>query len=238
MAIAEVGAGSQRNTNNNSSAPSVDIAFPGNVTAGNLIIVSGGIWNASTLSSITGSTKVGSTATVASYTTIFGATGVAWGGGVGTPYIIYGLVSGGGPLTVTVTPNLGSSYLNVACNEFSGVNATPLDVNGGEQTFGSAMSATDTITTVTANDLLVGSIALSGAVGAITPGSSYTQFGSDVSALFQPYSTEFVILVSAPATHNVDWSWTVSAQSSSVVNAAFKETAAAGDPLIGAFMMA
>lgn len=236
MAIAEVGSGSQRDTGSAAGTGAADIVYPADVTSGNFGVIAGGIWNTGAgIGSVTTAKNAG-TATIGSVTTILGSTGTAWAGGTGKAFISYFPITGNGSLTMRVTTDIGSDYINIAGDEFSGVNATPLDVDGGEAT-GTSDGATDTITTVTANDLIVGAIVVNTAVVSFNPGTGYTQIGSDNTASIQSYAVEFRI-VGGAATYNVDWGSFGGSDSWAMVNAAFKETSVAADPLIGAFMMA
>lgn len=222
-AITEVA--SQKATVRDSSVPSSSVAFPNNVTSGNLAVVVGALWNASAVTSVTCATTAGSTG---AWTTIFGSTGVAWGGGTGYAWICFAVVSGTGGLTVSITPSTSGNYINASTDEFTGTNSSPLDVNGGEATGGpGATSATDTIVTATANDLIIGVIAVDSGVGAFFDGSGHTNIDTDATGARQPYDAEFQVVTTA-TTYNVDWSWTVTNNIWSVVNAAFKPAGAAG----------
>lgn len=227
-AIAEVGA--QKAVVHDSSVGASTVAFPGNVTAGNLIILAGATANTFGGISSVVVAKSSGTATIGTVSQSFGATGVVLGGFTTKVYIAYAIVTGSGSLTLSITPDLGSgNYTNAVIDEFSGVSATPLDVDGGEAT-GNSAGATDTITTVTTNDLIVGVIAIGFNVASITDGSGYTNLDTDVTTAV--YDAMFRIVTTA-TTYNVDWTWS-GAQDWTIVNVAFKPTATnKAGPLVG-----
>lgn len=236
MAIAEVGSGSQRATGSSSGGGTADVVYPGNVTSGNFGIVCGGIWNTPNGPTVITTSKSAGTATIGSVTTVLGSTGITWSGGVGIPFISYFPITGTGSLTMNVQTELSSDWMNIACDEFSGVHATPLDVDGGEFTFVGTTTPTDSITTLTANDLIVGVMLLGGSE-TITVGSGYTQIAEDESSAIQAYNAQFRIVTSATS-YNVEWTLSIG-NGGTIYNAAFKEAVAPpADTLIGAFMMA
>src|SRR5947209_4817773 len=100
-AIAEVGSGSQRATLRQPNADLATVAFPGNVTAGNFLLVQGVSWQAGSGNSAITVTDTQSTP----YTVIMASTGVTWAGGVGKAFIAYGIASSSGANTVTINPS-------------------------------------------------------------------------------------------------------------------------------------
>lgn len=195
------------------------------------MVISGTNWNTSALTAPTGSTQAG-TATVGSYTTKFSSTGVAWAGGTIYEYIIYGIVTGSGSLTVRVTATAAGTYMQVACDEYAGVDSSPLDVDGGETTGGITTPgtdvATDSITTLSANDLIVAVIGLDGGVTGMAAGTNYTLLASDGTGSISAFMSEFRILAEAAGSKTISWTWTIGDLNWSQINVAFKPAAAAG----------
>ena len=219
MAIAEIGG--QKVEDEGSDVAARIIPYPNDVAAGSLLINVGAVWHANGVNSVTAALNSG-TATIESFTTLLGSTGVSWAGGVGKAFICYSTVITPGSLSLIVSTNEPlNNYYQIAIDEFSGVDSTPLDVNGGEALFGAATGVTDTISTLTANSLIIGVIVTDEAVTAFTDGSGYTNIYTDPTGTQQPSDAMFRIVTTA-ASYNVDWSWTGSSRSSSVINAAFK----------------
>ena len=221
MAFAEVGSGSQRATNQHASADSGTLAFPGNVTSGSLLIVAGANWQSG------GSTvSVGVTDTLSTSYTV-----VPYYVGEFTTFIAYGVASSSGANTVTVNPAGTGNYFSYSIDEFSGQHATPLDVDGGNST-ATSTSAADSITTVTANDLIIGCVSQTAATTVtFTPGGSYTQIGEqEDSGTYQGHSAVFRIVTTAQA-YSVDWTLGTS-QAWMAMTLAFKEATASPKGLI------
>lgn len=239
MAIAEV-SGQKTNTIRQSAVATATVAFPNPVALDSLVVMVGGVWNANTVTSITVTKSSGGGAVAGGFTTIFGSTGVTYAGGTAHEFIAYGIVTTAGTLTLQVATSDGTANNYYACgiDEFSGVDtSTPLDVNGGEATGSSAGSFTDTITTATSNDLVIGVLIADHSMSNLTPGAGYTQIDEDEVGVQQPFGAEFKVVTTA-TTYNVDWTLTEGAINFACVDAAFKEaTAPSSDPLIGAFMM-
>lgn len=224
--FAEVGGGSQRATIRAANVGSAPAAFPADVTAGDLLLVCIGAWMGGT-----GFTSLNVTDTLStSYSVLIAPTGVVWAGGTGRGCIAYGIAPSSGPCTVTVDPvenGQGNSWINAVIDEFSGVNATPLDVDGGEST-GSNTTPSDSLTTVTDNDLVVGVLVDVGSGGTITPDAAFTELDEDETGARQPYSAIFQI-VGAAGSYSPNWTLSVS-QAWSVYTAAFKPAAAPDVP--------
>jgi hypothetical protein len=223
LAIAQVA--SQIGTHQSGSSDNNQIFFPNDVTAGNFIIVSGGIWSPTAgITSVT-VTKYSGTATLGAMTAILGSTGVALSGRA-KAYLAYAPITGSGSLALNVTTNLTGNvnYNNDCINEFSGTSIT-LDVNGGEATGNSNATAVDTITTLAANDLILGAIVVPSSGFGWSPGSGYTMIYSDDTASIQPYACEFRLATTA-GSYNVGFGYGTATQDWSIVNAAFKETTA------------
>lgn len=190
--IAEVGSGSQRATNTMNNVGSQTLAFPGNVTNGSLLVVGGGLWGGPPTAITVTDTRS------TSYTTLLGTINGAW-----RPFIAYGLAPSSGANTVTVDPDT-TVYGGFAIDEFSGVNATPLDVDGGSST-GTSTTPADGITTATANDLIIGCASYEGTGVTIAPGGDYTTIGElEDAANLWTYSLVFRLVTTAQA-YTVDW---------------------------------
>lgn len=218
-------------------ATNTSTALPNNVTSGNLLVIIGGIWNTSANSDIAFSAGAGSTATLGTMTTIIESTGISYAGGTGQAFISYGFVTGNGSLTILTDPQQAAgNYIACGTIEFSGVHATPLDVNGGELYIPSGQPV-DSITTLTANDLILGVMIGSAGTLTFTPGASYTQIDEDESGAQQAFAAEYRIATTA-TNYTVDWTSSLDSEFS-ILNVALKEsTAPPADSLIGAFMMA
>jgi hypothetical protein len=224
-AIAEVSG--RKNTGVGNNVTSATCSLSANASSGNFVVVMGGVWNSgSGVTSVSVSSSGGGS--TGAFSTILGATGVSYAGGVGKAFISYASVTGSGSLTFTVSTDVGSgNYLNLACDEFSGT-AIALDVNGGEA-LASADNIVDTITTLTANDLIIGVavIANGGATKTFVDGAGYTNIATDGSSTTQAYDAMFQVVTTA-TTYNVDWSIPGFAFDWSAVNAAFKEVTGGG----------
>ena len=221
MPWAEVGAGSQRNQTSAASADSTTLVFPANVAADSLLVVAGACW------AVAGAPA--SVAVTDTLTTAYTVLDVANVGNV-RYFIARGLAPSAGACTVTVNPDGAASDFSFSIDEFSGSHATPLDVDGGSST-GTSTTPSDGITTVTADDLLIGvmtHVAVSSPT--LTKGADYTQIGEIENNLTtQCHHAEFRIVTTAQA-YTVDW--TVGASVAwGCYTAAFKEAvAAAGQP--------
>lgn len=234
MAFAEVGSGSQRAILDASWVASATVAFPGNVTAGSLLIVAGTVSEGSGSTPITSVsiTKSSGSATIGSFSYILGTTLVD-SYKMAQAFIGYGLVTGSGSLTLLCDPT-PDGYMSFAIDEFSGVDTTtPLDVNGGEAAGGPTGSpVVDTITTLAAGDLLIGAFANN--VDMVAPdngGSGWTDLATVGSGRTFP-DTDYCMgsamfkIVGAAGSYNVDWSWGGGNIMYAIVNAAFKVPAA------------
>lgn len=193
------------------------VAFPNNVTGGNLLVGGGNS------DDTVGSHTFGVTDSVGtSYSTIVCTPDL--NGSRMTAFLFYGIAGGSGANTVTVNPLLDSSVAQIvfAIDEFTGNHATPLDVNGGSST-GTSTAPADSLTTLAANDLVLGVTGFYTSQ-AVTPGGSYTQIGEDQSAA-DGFNLEFQIVTTAQA-YSVDWT-TGGSNEWHACTAAFKEAVAA-----------
>lgn len=186
MGFAELS--SQRAETRVSSDDPVPLAYPGSVTAGNLLIASG-----STLGTISGITdSVGSSWTVVQ-TSTYGSYGISL-------FIAYGIAGGSGANTVSVNLAAGT-FTSYAITEFSGVHATPLDANGGSST-GTSTTPSDSITTVAADALIIG-VMNPDIDTTITAG--FTEFGEEEDwNNWTTYNAQFMVATS-PGSYNMTW---------------------------------
>lgn len=192
--IAEVGSGSQRAEARASSDDPVPLAYPGSVTAGNLLIASG-----STLGTISGITDSVGTSWTVVQTSTYGSFGLSL-------FIAYGIAGGSGANTISVNLATGT-FTSFAIDEFSGVNATPLDANGGTST-GTSTTPSDSITTVADNALIIG-VTNADIETTFTPG--YTGFGDEEDwNNWATYDAQFRI---ATAAGSYSMTWTLGASS-------------------------
>lgn len=198
---------------------STTLAFNSNVTSGNLLIITGGIWNGNDVTSFTMSDSVGTT-----YTTLLGS---ATGGIPIKPWIAYGIAGGSGANTVTINPNGVGRYSSHTIAEFSGIDATPLDADGGNST-GSSTTPSDGMTTIAADTVVIGTVVHGhGGTIAITEdtGGGWTLLGEIQSISNAPHNAQYQIFSSAGAKTA---SWTLGASVSwCAMTASFEATAAA-----------
>jgi hypothetical protein len=225
MAIAEVGGGTQRSTireANVDAAPGE--AFPANVASGSLLIVVGAVWQSGTgITAVTVTDTLGT-----SYTVILAGTGVTHSGGNARPFVAYGIAPSAGANTVTVDPSGTGNYINACIDEFSGVHATPLDINGGEST-GTSTTPSDGLITLTDGALVIGVMAKIGS-STHTVGSGYTLIDSDTTLVRQAYAAEFQI-VGAAGAYTPDF--TIGATDDwTMISVAFKPAGAGGAALL------
>jgi hypothetical protein len=158
------------------SSKQVTLPFP--VKAGSIILVGGGVWRSTSPSPIGVTDSLGSSYAVKNGTTITDGAGLSMG------FLAYGSAASDGPVTVTVTPAGGTSYITFSVHELP--NAV-LDVDGGEST-GNSGTESDSITTTVANTIIV---ALHHAVGGATdfvPGAGISQLAEDQSVNNTPYA--------------------------------------------------
>lgn len=167
-AISEVAA--QRTTGRSDFGSSLDIAFPLNVTAGNLLCV-GGSFNGGT----TGLTVTISDTRSTSFSTYL------YNGNDATNtyvYIACGKVAASAADTITITPS-ASAYIDAAIAEFSGQDpAQFLDVDGGGATNTFNVSApTIDITTGSDNALVLAAMTHPAPTDTLTEAATWTLVG-------------------------------------------------------------
>lgn len=196
--IAEVGGGSQRAEVTLAGQDSYDVAFPGNVTANNLLVVAGNTFDTDgdPLPVVTDTRGT-------SYTVL----SMLWFSNLDRIFIAYGIAPSSGPNTVTINPtgDAVSSYCSAAIDEFSGVNTvTPLDVDGGGSS-GNGTSASDSITTGVANALIIGAMNhLTAGSPTITENDGTLIGEHEDNSSVGAYSAIFQIVTTAQA-YTIDW---------------------------------
>lgn len=197
---------------------STTIAYSSNVTAGDLVGTCGALWNGNSLTSIAMSDSVGT-----SYTVILGT--IVTGGVPIKTYIAYGIAAGSGANTVTIDPNGTGWYGSHAVFEFSGVDSSPLDIDGGTSS-GTSTSPADAFTTTDANTVGVG-VVTHGNSGTITitedSGGGWGLLGEVENYSNAPVSCTYQIYASAGAKSA---GWTLgSSPAWAAQTAAFKQAA-------------
>lgn len=193
MAIAEVGAGSQRATTE-FTGDSGTLAFPANVVSGNLLVVLGAVYGFPASGSPVAVTDTRST----SYTVRSAL--IADGLNDLTVFIAFGAALSSGACTVTVNPAGTLDGVSFYIDEFSGQHATPEDVDGGSSTgFGTAVS--DSLTTLTSNDLILG---VESHLSPSTITEDFTLIGEVESQVNQAGSGQFRLVTTAQA-YSMTW---------------------------------
>jgi hypothetical protein len=200
-AIVEVSG--QRATKTLTSGASVQLAFPGAVVAGNLLVVAGFSRSGTGTHTITVTDSRGTTYTVVQ--------GPVMGGEV-VSFIAYGIAGGSGANTVTVGSDGSSPACSFAIDEFDNVSATPLDVDGGSST-GTSVEPSDSITTVATGALIIGLVVQN--AGDAAPAASYIEIGEEagrfnlvfrVVTVAQPYVASWTLSdVSAWTTQTISF---------------------------------
>lgn len=190
--IAEVGGGSQRAVMRACPDSPCALAFPGEVVAGNLIVVAGVTYKSGApVGSITVIDSLGTP-----YTVVPGNPFAS----ESRTFLAYGIATASGPNNVLVARDGG--YTSFGIDEFSGVAASPADVDGGSGS-GTGTAASHTITPEVANALIVGVLGSSqGSDAAITPGDRYTQLGEQQASV--AFNAVFRV-AGAPESYTVDW---------------------------------
>lgn len=171
-----------------------NISFPLPPVVGNYIIVctANGVGGGPrTVTSVTD--NIGNTYTAA-------GSGFTWGT-TRRNEIWYAKNIANSPCTITVTMS-GSTDFSYTASEFSGLaTSSVVDVSGGSSATNAF--AQTVLTTVNANDLVVGVMAHGNAAVGLTPGSGYTQLSESESATFMPIHSEFQVFTTT-GLHVVD----------------------------------
>ncbi len=177
------------------AASSTACVFPNNITSGNLLIAAGVNWNVSDQTmAVTGCSTT--------WTVIQGQT-LSADSGVYRSFVAYGIAGTSGACTPTIDPSGSGNYGSASLDSFSGVHGTPLDADGGSST-GTSSTPSDSITTGTANALIIGVLQKDGTASTLTPGGSYTQFGEIESVSNAAHNAEFLIATTATS-YSVNW---------------------------------
>ena len=215
-AFTEVGSGTQAKSCSG-YGDTTTCAFAGSVTSGSLLIVGGQAYSGATVTSCGVTDTVKTSYSVLSYPATASTNHM---------FLAYGLAPSGGANTITVDCDV-DVYVSYGIDEFSGSDATPLNVNAGGAN-GIDSAPTHSITTTVADALIVGVAGDdSGNTSAITEGSGFTKIAEEENgSLYMRYGLEFKIATSA-TTYTVDWT-TADSVSWQVLAASFKPFVAAG----------
>jgi|CXWL01.1.fsa_nt_gi hypothetical protein len=173
------------------------VAYPGNVTVGDLLVIGGNTYDTN------GTTDYTVTDTVGTNYTIYACTALTESPNA-TPFLAVGIAAASGANTVTVNPTIDASANQIVfgIGEFSGTaTVNILDVNGGSST-GTSTAPADALTTVTANALILGVVGFQTSA-AVTPGGSYTQISENQTSL-NGFNLAYRITTTAQA-YTVDW---------------------------------
>lgn len=205
-----------------SDVDSVTASLPNNVVAGDFLVVTICTW-CELFNTTVDVTKNSGSASLGTMTTLTSPTGRFYAGGFGQCHISYGFVTGPGSLEILVNPEEASgNYIAGGTILFSGIHATPLDVDNGELITGTTDTPTDTLDTITDNDLIIGVLLSPGLpANSLTLGSDYSQIDEEEDPSVQAFNAQYRI-VTTPGTYNVDWAVTT-ANSYDIYSVAFKE---------------
>lgn len=213
----------QSTTGTTANYASTTLAHVSNVVSGNLLICTGAVWNGTSTTAVVVTDSVGT-----SYTTILGAVCA------GTPnksWIAYGMAAASGANTVTIDPDVAGAYSSHTVAEFSGVDATPLDIDGGNAT-GASTTASDDVTTIAADTVVIGVMSQgSGGNHALTEDTAggWTLLGENENASNAPVASAYQIFTSAGAKTA---SWTIAASVGwCAQTASFEGSVAVGLPI-------
>jgi hypothetical protein len=145
------------------STTSRNLAFGASVTAGQFLVIAGS-------TDSTGAPTVTDTVST-SYTVVAGTSGQ-------NQFIAYGFAGGTGVNTATITTGGAYSLWFIGCTGFTGVHATPLDASFTEAD-GTSSTPSNSITTNTANALIVGVAADGGSTNdaiSVSPGTIFYEY--------------------------------------------------------------
>jgi hypothetical protein len=150
-----------------------------------------------------------------------------------TLFIAYGIAPSSGANTVTVDPVGTGVYISFSIDEFSGVSATPLDLDGSIVT-GTGTTATRTLTTINSNALIVGLLTHDVAgVQTMTPGTGFTQIGEEEdNGNYQAHNAEFRIVTTAQS-YTVDWATFSGSRTWGIHAVSFKPNSGSAGPPSG-----
>ncbi len=202
MAFAEVGSGSQRvSSHNGGSSATTAGTYPGNVTAGNLLVAVAVWWR----SAGAGATLNVSDDLSTSFSTIV-SDAITLGTGTYRVAIIYGVASSSGANTVVISDASGNAFMSASYNEFSGQHATPLSVSSTTPNTGTSTDPTASLSTLTSGELVIGIFGHgAGTVPSLSVDAPATQFGEqETDDLDMAHSAAYRIGGSA-GSHAIDW---------------------------------
>jgi hypothetical protein len=221
MAIAKV----QDKSGTFTNSPSGTLAYDTNVTAGNLLVCVGGAWTGGTTFTTAITDSLSNT-----YSVLMGPEGIE------RTWMAYCISGSSGACTVTIDPSEGGAYAAYNVSEWSGVDATPLDVDGGTST-GSSTTPSDSLTTSATDTMVVGVMShFDFNDDTLTPdtGGGWTQLAEyELSASIANYNCEYQLFSSAGAKTA---SWTIgNSRNWGAQTASFKATPAGAD--VGTFRL-
>ena len=220
-AITEVGGGSQRASGTFLGTGAKTVAFPGNVASGSLIVVAGSVYsNSGGAPSISVSDSRSPSFTV-TLTVIDGQD---------DNFIACAFTTSSGANTVSVTNSVGdaSNTMWYAIDEFSGADPSACpNINGGISS-GTSTTPSDSLTTTTANELVVGILTTDSPDTSFTPSGGWTEIAEQESHAVQSGSAIFHIVTTAGS---YSPSWTLGASRQWFVSSAsFKEAGRTVNP--------
>lgn len=193
MPFSEVGSGSQRAGASFITQVSGQVAFPGAVTAGSLLVVAGFANN--------NATGIGLTDTRGTVYTVVNGTA---GPGGEYPFIGYGIAPSSGANTVTLTCTSG--FFGFGVDEFAVVPGAVASVNGGTTTGTDSANPSDSITTATAGELIIASMASAIATSeTITPNAAWTQIYEQQDGSTHVAGSVIFRIVSAAGAYTAAW---------------------------------
>jgi hypothetical protein len=216
--------GSNATLEYSSGGDSMALAFGVNVTAGNLLVAVGNVWNDPQTSSFAVSGSLHASGwTVYSGSASASATNT-------TVFLIWRVATSSGTETLTVNPSGSQFWGSMSVAEFTSGGTISLDTDNGHQTGSPTNAPFKNITTTAAVGLIVGVVGTDGAnypnPVTHTPGASYTQFGEIESTENASHNGTYRITSSA-TNYTVDWTFG-SNQNYGIYVASFAETAGGG----------
>ena len=193
-AIVEVNAPNERDpVQTNAGLDSTTIVLTNGATTGDFITVSGNAYDAPP-ASITVTAGC-----VPSFTVLSSAPA-----GVTRQFIAYGFANATGACTITINPAGSSAYISGVAVKFTGVHATPLDVDGGA-TNATGTTSTADITTVASNVLIISTHTNGTMTTATTPVGGLIEVGeSDDNSCCTAFATGYII-ATTPGLYSMEW---------------------------------
>jgi hypothetical protein len=221
MAFSEVA--SRKATAEFSGTSTGSVAFAGNVTAGNLLVCVGNVWNDPQSTSIGVAGSLHTTGWTV-YTVNIGTPATAW--------VAWKVATSSGAETVTVDPSGSQAWGSISVDEFTSGGTISLDTDHGSQTGSPTSTPTKNFTTTSATGLIVGVVGTDGAdypnPVAHSVGTGMTQFGEVEATDNATHNGAYQVTSAAT---NYSWVWTLgSSQVYGIYIASFKETAGGSDP--------